>query len=151
MWDLPGPGLEPVSPALAGRFLTTAPPGRSPFACFWVGLSVFFFLNCKSSLYILDTGPLTDRSFRSLIHFELIFVYRVGLGSSFILLHVDSQEQRRMWELWVTPHPTFYPQTLGTLGQGSQTPTCARHRHFWPQNQLGNFQNSNTWCCCSRF
>ena len=28
MWDLPGSGLEPVSPALAGRFLTTAPPGK---------------------------------------------------------------------------------------------------------------------------
>ena len=29
MWDLPGPGLNPVSPALAGGFLTTAPPGKS--------------------------------------------------------------------------------------------------------------------------
>ena len=29
MWDLPGPGIEPVSPALAGRFLTTVPPGMS--------------------------------------------------------------------------------------------------------------------------
>ena len=29
MWDLPGPGLEPVSPALAGEFLTTVPPGKS--------------------------------------------------------------------------------------------------------------------------
>ena len=28
MWDLPGPGLEPVSPALAGGFLTTEPPGK---------------------------------------------------------------------------------------------------------------------------
>ena len=28
MWDLPGPGLEPVSPALAGRFSTAAPPGK---------------------------------------------------------------------------------------------------------------------------
>ena len=28
MWDLPGPGLEPVSPALAGGFLTTVPPGK---------------------------------------------------------------------------------------------------------------------------
>ena len=28
MWDLPGPGIEPVSPALAGRLLTTGPkPG----------------------------------------------------------------------------------------------------------------------------
>ena len=30
MWDLPRPGLEPVSPALAGRFLTTALPGKPP-------------------------------------------------------------------------------------------------------------------------
>ena len=28
MWDLPRPGPEPVSPALAGRFSTTAPPGK---------------------------------------------------------------------------------------------------------------------------
>ena len=27
MWDLPRPGLEPVSPALEGRFSTTATPG----------------------------------------------------------------------------------------------------------------------------
>ena len=29
MWNLLGPGIEPVSPALAGRFSTTGPPGRS--------------------------------------------------------------------------------------------------------------------------
>ena len=28
MWDLPGLGLEPVSPALAGGFLTTVLPGK---------------------------------------------------------------------------------------------------------------------------
>ena len=28
MWDLPRPRLEPVSPALAGRFSTTVPPGK---------------------------------------------------------------------------------------------------------------------------
>ena len=28
MWDPPRPGLEPVSPALAGRFSTTVPPGK---------------------------------------------------------------------------------------------------------------------------
>ena len=33
MWDLPRPGLEPVSPALAGGFLTTAPPGK-PYSVF---------------------------------------------------------------------------------------------------------------------
>ena len=29
MWDLPGPGIEPVSPALASGYLTTVPPGKS--------------------------------------------------------------------------------------------------------------------------
>ena len=28
MWDIPGPGSEPMAPALAGRFLTTEPPGK---------------------------------------------------------------------------------------------------------------------------
>ena len=28
MWDLPRPGPEPMYPALAGRFSTTAPPGK---------------------------------------------------------------------------------------------------------------------------
>ena len=32
MWDLPRPGLEPASPALAGRVSTTAPPGKPPHA-----------------------------------------------------------------------------------------------------------------------
>ena len=38
MWDLPRPGLEPVSPALAGRFSTTAPPGKP--------LNSSFLINC---------------------------------------------------------------------------------------------------------
>ena len=29
-WDPPRPGLEPMCPALAGRFSTTAPPGKPP-------------------------------------------------------------------------------------------------------------------------
>ena len=28
MWDPPGPGLKPVSPELAGGFLSTVPPGK---------------------------------------------------------------------------------------------------------------------------
>ena len=34
-WDRPGPGLEPMSPALAGGFLTTVPPGK-PVPCFFL-------------------------------------------------------------------------------------------------------------------
>ena len=33
LWDPPRPGLEPVYPALAGRFSTAAPPGK-PLFCF---------------------------------------------------------------------------------------------------------------------
>ena len=33
MWDLPEPGLEPVSAALVGRFLITAPPGKPEGWC----------------------------------------------------------------------------------------------------------------------
>ena len=32
MWEIPGPGLEPLSPALAGGFLTTVPPEKPPSA-----------------------------------------------------------------------------------------------------------------------
>ena len=37
MWDLPRPGLEPASPALAGRLSTTVPPGK-PW--YWVFITV---------------------------------------------------------------------------------------------------------------
>ena len=32
MWNLAGPGIEPVSPALAGRFLSALPPEKSHVA-----------------------------------------------------------------------------------------------------------------------
>ena len=41
MWDLPRPGLEPVTPALAGRFSTTVPPGK-PFCWFFDWVVCFF-------------------------------------------------------------------------------------------------------------
>ena len=46
-WDLPGPGLEPVSPALAGGFLTTAPPGKSRMCSFDNRVSMNSSENCK--------------------------------------------------------------------------------------------------------
>ena len=40
MWDLPRPGLKPVSHALAGRFSTTAPPGKPYFKYSSVYMSI---------------------------------------------------------------------------------------------------------------
>ena len=59
MWDLPGPGLQPVSPALAGGFLTTAPPG-------------------KSSLYIFTASEACNSYLREFINFFL-YVFWGGM------------------------------------------------------------------------
>ena len=54
-WDLPGPGLEPVSLALAGRFLTTVPPGKSFFFVYFISSGFFFFLFSLSEIPIIQT------------------------------------------------------------------------------------------------
>ena len=41
IWDLPGPGLEPMSPALAGGFLTPVPPGKPLFYSFFTSWRFF--------------------------------------------------------------------------------------------------------------
>ena len=43
MWDLPRPGLKPMSPSLAGGFLTTASPGKSRML--WFFKNSFFSLS----------------------------------------------------------------------------------------------------------
>ena len=35
MWDLPGSGVEPVSPALAGKFFTNEPSGK-PYSLYYL-------------------------------------------------------------------------------------------------------------------
>ena len=52
MWDPPRPGLEPVSPALAGRLSTTAPPGK-PCNIFLSFLSLFFFFDGRCCIPVL--------------------------------------------------------------------------------------------------
>jgi len=37
MWDLPHPGMEPVSPALAGGFFTVESPWNHPVLFFKMG------------------------------------------------------------------------------------------------------------------
>ena len=53
MWDPPGTGHEPVSPALAGGLPTTAPPGK-PLLVFLIALFVLLLSSCTGSLYILN-------------------------------------------------------------------------------------------------
>ena len=51
MWDLPGPGFEPLSPALQGRLLTTGPP-QEPLVP-----SIFTCADC-----IMSASPTTEKS-----------------------------------------------------------------------------------------
>ena len=72
VWDPPGPRLEPVSPPLAGGFLTTAPPGNSADISYiiLVGQVISFNLEqklfqglayipcpCSSRWYVLTVKP----------------------------------------------------------------------------------------------
>ena len=56
MWDLPGPGGWPVSPALAGGFLTTGPPGKFsssfPFAILLLNTKELFLLRIRNYLLV---------------------------------------------------------------------------------------------------
>ena len=68
-WDLPRPGLEPVSPALAGRFSTTVPPVK-PLSCsFKLGYITedTYYLNnkCRGR-----AGPNCDISMSGLVSFD---------------------------------------------------------------------------------
>ena len=61
MWDPPRPGLEPVSPALAGRFSTTAPPGSPVFLFFTNFLSFSFsywVMNALAEIFCPTTGSI---------------------------------------------------------------------------------------------
>ena len=55
MWDPPRPGLEPMSPALAGRLSTTAPPGK-PLVWIFYGLNCVF----PSNSYVEVLTPSTS-------------------------------------------------------------------------------------------
>ena len=43
MWDLPGPGIKPMSPALAGGFFTTEPPRKPEVSHFHMKCELIVF------------------------------------------------------------------------------------------------------------
>ena len=83
IWDLPRPGLEPVSPALAGRFSTTAPPGKpySPSLFLSPFLPFFFFFNFFILGDILEffSQPIEFLRSASYCLFPKALIYRILL------------------------------------------------------------------------
>ena len=110
MWELPGPGLEPVSPALAGRFLTTVPPG-------------------KPSLGILIHGAELRKSFpvgsvRLGVHGEITTLKNSGKEEAFL----DCQSKG------IPPTPiittfTFFPLLLDTGPKVTLITKDLKHHH----------------------
>ena len=68
MWDLPGSGLEPMSPALAGGFLTTAPPGK-PYVLFLLSFLPILF-HC---LWPTQVEGFNSQDYDAEIWFNLIY------------------------------------------------------------------------------
>ena len=58
MWNLPGPGIEPMSPALSGGLLTNAPPGKSYH--FFIHSPVHGHFGCFHVLAIVDSAHKND-------------------------------------------------------------------------------------------
>ena len=57
--DLPDPGIKPGSPALTGRFFTTAPPGKPPYSL----LSRKYYTVVKVALILERGQPILIREF----------------------------------------------------------------------------------------
>ena len=84
MWDLPRPGLEPVSPALAGRFSTAAPPGKPResqfFKIIFINISIVFFNKFIYLLFLAALGlHCYLQAFSSCCEQGLLFVVVRGL------------------------------------------------------------------------
>ena len=93
--DLPDPGIKPTSPALAGRFFTTAPPGKHVTASLFGVVNVMYVymheekdLRCKqflplgrflfplflkSSLYCLTSQPSAANIYRAPTLWQALF------------------------------------------------------------------------------
>ena len=66
MWDLPGPGLKPVSPALAGTFSTTAPPGKP-----WSGT----FLHLLARCFLTHRCPIPGPAWFYASHLPISYIW----------------------------------------------------------------------------
>ena len=74
MWDLPRPGLKPVSPASAGRFSTTAPPGKPFYEFFKKYTEGCFVLACTPHRNISNISSPSLLSSILVLSFSVLFL-----------------------------------------------------------------------------
>ena len=119
MWDPPGPGIDPTSPALAGRLPTTEPPGKpyptgaSHYTC-W---KIYQFLGSASPLLDLPlrrgftySWDISDPRFSQhfCVHCKVIRNFR------------PARSTWRSWETMAHPSRTFLCQSFRTCSPGME-------------------------------
>ena len=151
MWDLPGPGLEPVSPALAGGFLTAAPPGKpieSPRFYAKQGWLLSDLVSQRSALQeetrILKNLTGAVEFFLNLIPFldyRRIHSRKFGekrkKNSTYKTRHPKRSHQRAWWIKWLSTDLVLPLPSCGILGG-----CCVPSESHFPHLQNGYNGNS---------
>ena len=106
MWDLPGPGLEPVFPALAGGFLTTVPPRKSLPYVFNCQISSGLLSKCTvqnvlrpHALVTLLQARLFERNLCIISKFSSPVFCSYTDKNFWLRLGADKREERSLWRL----------------------------------------------------
>ena len=103
MRDLPGPGLEPLSPALASGFPTTAPQGK-PLTCFLI------LDNLIKSLGLTARAPQSQPGHTLYVGF--------GVPDGLVLLEAVVGKSRTYLKRWAILHASRY-HPLDTILSGT--------------------------------
>ena len=147
MWDLPGPGIKPMSPALAGGFLTTAPPGKSlsPFLYYFKFpasvTSLPFLISLASTLvecmgvfwllfvFLERNGSRTYKLYSLIFQLINFFLFRFV---TLKLFGLNVQLNFTLSHWWIT----FSRLPSPALGQASGGFLLFQPAHAWPAERL---------------
>ena len=136
MWHLPGPRIEPVSPALAGRFPTTEPPGKP-----WE-----LFSSKKATLDCINSAPTKSApvhpSKDGLTHPKHILCCFIPASPP------QGQVKKPYQNLgWLNLRPFIIPSQFPVRQELSFALVCSSNRHLlWPLKQLLFVTHEATGC-----
>ena len=127
MWDLLGPGLKPMSPALAGGFLTTEPQGKYP--PFTLQLTAVYFPPPSLHWCCFGTSCLLTGKSNETISFLFLLSFSV------------------IWQLWLVLSQTYLSLfSMKVLSAGSLlTPLLTRVPSVWEEVDRKRIEKSNWW------
>ena len=145
MWNFPGPGIEPMSPELAGRFLSTALPGKSWDLFFFLLFFLFHLANVNipsSSFFklILDLSIafcshshlLGPRPEHIRPHSPTIFCLVITRFCLFSYIKIGEITLEAALSIYFLPH---HPITVGShlsIAYKPYLPSCqAFHKRCW--------------------